>query len=132
MANGPDRSNAGLNRDRRFFPDISDSYNLRRILDGLGYQRGGGEGQDRMSVVLDGKATGNVTSVDLVSASDTMPLIPTTLGIPVAVNMTAAEVAVSFTHPSLGSFPPWTLVLHRKTGDGTFNQVATFEVATSI
>jgi len=37
MEDGPDKSNAGANRDSRFWPYISDNLNLRRILEALGY-----------------------------------------------------------------------------------------------
>jgi hypothetical protein len=51
------------------------------------------------------------------------------VGIPVAASMQATDVAVSWlaAAPSSG----WTLTLHKRTGGGTLNEVATFTINTT-
>lgn len=136
MVTGPDKSNAGANRDRRFWPLISDNSNLRRILGVLGYEPGpttSDGGQDRMSVILDGDGIEDVAEIKLVAATDSLELTADSMGIPVAVSMTTAEVSTSFQSDTTTPTSPWTLTLYKKVGNGsTYNQVATFSIHTSV
>ena len=69
----------------------------------------------------------SATSIEL-HTSDGLPFKPGDIGVPVATSVRATSVAVSWlaSAPSSG----WTLTLHKRTGGGTLNEVATFTINT--
>lgn len=92
-----------------------------------------GNGRDRMSVILDGDGIEDVAEIKLVAATDSLELTADSMGIPVAVSMTTAEVSTSFQSDTTTPTSPWTLTLYKKVGNGsTYNQVATFSIHTSV
>jgi len=86
-------------------------------------------GAEVCSVVLTGtNASGTATTIDLKTGTG-VTLEPGNIGVPVAASMRATNVAVSWLASSAPS--NWTLRLHKRTGSGTMNEVATFTVNTT-
>ena len=86
-------------------------------------------GAEVCSVVLTGtNASGTATTIDLKTGAG-VTLEPGNIGVPVAASMRATNVAVSWLASSAPS--SWTLRLHKRTGSGTMNEVATFTVNTT-
>ena len=82
--------------------------------------------QDQQVIAGDNPST-SATSIEL-HTSDGLPFEPGDIGVPVATSVRATSVAVSWlaSAPSSG----WTLTLHKRTGGGTLNEVATFTINT--
>lgn len=79
------------------------------------------------SVLTGTNASASATLIELQTGGGIV-LEPGNIGIPVAASMRATSVAVSWlaSAPSSG----WTLTLHKRTGGGTLNEVATFTINT--
>lgn len=70
----------------------------------------------------------SATAIEL-HTSDGLAFGPGDIGVPVATSVRATSVAISWMASSEPS--NWTLRLHKRTGGGTLNEVATFTVNTS-
>jgi len=83
------------------------------------------------SPILTGtNSSSSATSIELKAGAD-VTIEPGNIGVPVATSMTATSVAVSWIMGASGDPPStWTLKLHKRTGEGTLNEVATFTVNT--
>mgnify|MGYP000052806295 CR=1 FL=1 len=90
-----------------------------------------GPGGSVIAPVLTGSnSSSTATHIDLKMGAG-IAVQPGGLGVPVAATMTATSVAVSWLMGASGDPPStWTLKLHKRTGEGTLNEVATFTVNT--
>jgi len=80
------------------------------------------------SVLTGTNASATSTEIELQMGGG-IALDPGNIGVPVVASMRATAVAVSWMASSEPS--SWTLRLHKRTGGGTLNEVATFTINTS-